>query len=159
LNDGSENWCSGRWPWAQWDGKCRSTGASQRGHGDDEGDAVAPKRGLYSRASSTVAAKSNDEVYASAMQHSQIPASIKSVYRIFLRACASAVLHHPAKHTLRRLWRANFDEAVSVHRQYAQADLAAHERAKRAEWLRVWESRGAHAIRPYVAGVANPGRA
>ncbi|KAI0035602.1 hypothetical protein K488DRAFT_42993 [Vararia minispora EC-137] len=71
----------------------------------------------------------------------EVPASIRSVYRIFLRACAASVLHHPAKRTLRRLWRGNFDAAVSVHKEYMLADLSAAERAKRAEWLRIWESR------------------
>ncbi|KAF8957341.1 hypothetical protein BDZ97DRAFT_112138 [Flammula alnicola] len=72
----------------------------------------------------------------------RLPASFRSLYRLFLRTSSAVVLHHPrASRNLRRRWRPVFDEAAKVTRE-VQHDSYSSERSKdRVEWLKTWHSR------------------
>ncbi|KZV66709.1 hypothetical protein PENSPDRAFT_584914 [Peniophora sp. CONT] len=74
--------------------------------------------------------------------NSKLPSSLTSLYRIFLRASSASVLdQRTARKELRRLWRPNFESAAETARQLERPDLTQTERARREEWLRVWEQR------------------
>lgn len=73
-----------------------------------------------------------------------LPPSLASLYRLFLRAASASVLdQRTARKELRKLWRPNFETAARIIRDIERADLAVAEKARRKEWLRVWEQRGA----------------
>ncbi|KAF6761156.1 hypothetical protein DFP72DRAFT_32739 [Ephemerocybe angulata] len=67
--------------------------------------------------------------------------TFRSVYRLFLRACSTAVLHQPrATGRLRRLWRPVFDgAAVMIRRHERETDAASKARIEK--WMSTWNSR------------------
>jgi hypothetical protein len=73
-----------------------------------------------------------------------IPPNMKSLYRMFLRACSTSVLHNTrAKRQLRRLWRPSFEAAINVLKECQRSDILPEELEKRRQWLAIWENRSA----------------
>ncbi|KAI0688458.1 hypothetical protein BC835DRAFT_1284607 [Cytidiella melzeri] len=68
-----------------------------------------------------------------------LPADFKSVYRLFLRATASATLHSPrgTRH-LRRQWKPFFQEAAIKHRKLHDSNHEAEHQSLCA-WLNEWD--------------------
>jgi hypothetical protein len=67
-----------------------------------------------------------------------------SVYRLLLRTCSAAVLHHRRSClNLRKRWRPTFDAAARVTKalQQAPSDATDTWRAEREKWLRTWNAR------------------
>jgi hypothetical protein len=73
---------------------------------------------------------------------SQLPATFKSLFRLFLRTSSASVLHHSAAaRSLRALWRPSFDEAAHAIRQLQDGghDVAKQDRLR--AWLHTWNQR------------------
>jgi len=80
---------------------------------------------------------------------SVLPGTLRSVYRLFLRASSASVLHHRvACANLRRLLRPTFDAAADVSRQIqvTPPQNVKHEAELRA-WLDCWEKRMDNTLR------------
>jgi hypothetical protein len=74
----------------------------------------------------------------------RLPATLRSVYRLFLRASSAAVLNHGrACSNLRQRWRPAFDAAARVTKELQQASSEAPVgwKEQREQWLKLWNER------------------
>ncbi|KAI0001023.1 hypothetical protein BJV77DRAFT_937435, partial [Russula vinacea] len=69
-----------------------------------------------------------------------LPSSFTSLYRLFLRASSTAVLHHRAatRHA-RTLWKPTFREAAVVIHRLQSPTLEISEKEKLEKWRCLWE--------------------
>lgn len=75
---------------------------------------------------------------------SRLPATFRSLYRLFLRTASATVLHHrQARRNLRQRWRPVFDDGAKVTRELQNAPEDAPDSwiKGREEWLKVWNKR------------------
>jgi len=74
--------------------------------------------------------------------HASLSSELSSVYRLFLRATAVSVLHHPsATSNLRKLYRPIFTEAARVQFQIGTTH-SPRTRKILGKWLVDWNQRG-----------------
>jgi hypothetical protein len=73
----------------------------------------------------------------------KLPSSFTSLYRLFLRASSTAVLHHRAatRHA-RTLWKPTFREAAVVIHRLQSPTLEISEKEKLEKWRCLWERSG-----------------
>ncbi|KDR75513.1 hypothetical protein GALMADRAFT_68608 [Galerina marginata CBS 339.88] len=79
----------------------------------------------------------------------RLPATFRSLYRLFLRTSSAAVLHQrQARKNLRERWRPIFDVGAKVTQelQHKPADATHSWIRGREEWLRTWNIRVDHTL-------------
>lgn len=79
----------------------------------------------------------------------RLPATFRSVYRLFLRTSSATVLHHKqARRSLRERWRPVFDAGAKViyELQDKPDDASDTWVREREEWLKNWDERSVYCI-------------
>lgn len=82
-------------------------------------------------------------IMGAAIPAHKLPSSFTSLYRLFLRASSTAVLHHRAatRHA-RTLWKPTFREAAVVIHRLQSPTLEISEKEKLEKWRCLWERSG-----------------
>lgn len=96
---------------------------------------------LAAQASRAISLSLSTTMSSEVFKQAALPSSFRSVYRILLRACSTAVLHQPrATGRLRRLYRPVFDVAALKLRTH-KAEEDATKRAEIERWFSIWNKR------------------